>query len=256
MIALMHTDLPEPVAPATSMWGIRVRSATDDWPETSRPRPNRSVPLVAAHSSDSITPRSDTREIWTLGTSTPTKSRPGTGASMRIGDAASASDRSLESAWICETRTLMCFSSPLRSLRTITPGRRPNWVTAGPWFTSTTLTGTPKPARVCSMICTRRRRSSCWMSFSLTSSRMSLRTGVRQVCPPPPMMRGSRWAGPVWAAGAGAAPRLAGSGVPLPLDGTAGAPLFAVALRPACPLPLITGLLALVDSHGGRTAAS
>ena len=49
----------------------------------------------------------------------------------------------LESAWICETRTLMCFSSPLRSLRTITPGRRPNCVTAGPWFTSTTLAGTP-----------------------------------------------------------------------------------------------------------------
>ena len=138
MIALTQTDLPEPVAPAMSRWGMRARSATVAWPETSRPRPKLSAPLVAAHSSDSITPRSETSEIWTLGTSMPTKSRPGTGASMRMGEAASASDRSLDSAWICETRTLMCFSSPLRSLRTMMPGRRPNWVTAGPWLTSTT----------------------------------------------------------------------------------------------------------------------
>ena len=37
-MAVIQTDLPEPVAPATSMCGIRERSATTGWPETSRPR--------------------------------------------------------------------------------------------------------------------------------------------------------------------------------------------------------------------------
>jgi hypothetical protein len=35
---LMHTDLPEPVAPAMSRWGIFVRSDTSGLPETSLPR--------------------------------------------------------------------------------------------------------------------------------------------------------------------------------------------------------------------------
>ena len=98
MMALTQTDLPDPVAPAINRWGMRTRSATVAWPDTSRPSPKIRVPLVAAHSSESITPRSETREICTLGTSMPTKSRPGTGASMRIGEAARASERSFASA--------------------------------------------------------------------------------------------------------------------------------------------------------------
>lgn len=36
---LMKLDLPEPVAPATSGWGILVRSAVTKWPSTSLPTP-------------------------------------------------------------------------------------------------------------------------------------------------------------------------------------------------------------------------
>ncbi|MNP68743.1 hypothetical protein D3C76_1647400 [compost metagenome] len=38
IIPLIHTDLPEPVAPATNKWGILARLATMGWPEISRPR--------------------------------------------------------------------------------------------------------------------------------------------------------------------------------------------------------------------------
>ena len=37
-MALMATDLPDPVVPATRRWGILARSATTGWPEMSLPR--------------------------------------------------------------------------------------------------------------------------------------------------------------------------------------------------------------------------
>ena len=39
MMALMQTDLPEPVVPATSRWGSLARSMAMGAPETSRPKP-------------------------------------------------------------------------------------------------------------------------------------------------------------------------------------------------------------------------
>ena len=45
---LMHTDLPDPVVPAMSIWGILARSATMTWPAISRPRATVSLPFEAA----------------------------------------------------------------------------------------------------------------------------------------------------------------------------------------------------------------
>ncbi len=42
MMALTHTDLPEPVVPAISRCGMAVRSAATAWPETSCPSARRS----------------------------------------------------------------------------------------------------------------------------------------------------------------------------------------------------------------------
>ena len=93
-MALMHTLLPEPVAPAISRWGISARSTAIGWPDTSSPRAMASGEMIALNALDSITPRSDTRETDSLGTSRPTTDRPGTGASMRMGEAARARARS------------------------------------------------------------------------------------------------------------------------------------------------------------------
>ena len=103
-----------------------------------------------------MTPRKLTVPKEVLGTSMPTTGLPGTGASMRIVGAASASARSLASEVILSTLTRVRetssslspaspFSSlPLTFLVFISqPGSMPNWVTVGPTFICTTLAFTP-----------------------------------------------------------------------------------------------------------------
>ena len=89
---LMHTLLPEPVAPATSKCGMRVRSPTTGLPATSMPMPIGSRAREncgAAIRSPSLTVATDV-----LGTSMPTIGRPGTGASTRSVGAPSRNARS------------------------------------------------------------------------------------------------------------------------------------------------------------------
>ena len=106
MMAFRQTLLPEPVAPANSRWGMEARLATTASPDTPRPRAMRSEACILRNVSDSRTPRSPTTALVSLGTSIPTRARPGTGASMRICAAASARARSLVSDRILLTRTL------------------------------------------------------------------------------------------------------------------------------------------------------
>ena len=46
-MALIPTDLPEPVVPATSTWGILARSATTGLPTMSLPKPMVSMDLAS-----------------------------------------------------------------------------------------------------------------------------------------------------------------------------------------------------------------
>ena len=87
-IAFTQPDLPEPVVPATRMWGIFVRSAPIARPGTSLPSHTVSGDQSAG-GSWKTSPRWTIRR-WRLGTSTPTACLPGIGARIRISDAASA----------------------------------------------------------------------------------------------------------------------------------------------------------------------
>ena len=95
---LTKTLLPWPVAPAMSRWGIRVRSPTMAWPETSLPTASPSESEPARKLADSTTSRIETRLADLLGTSIPTADLPGIGASIRSGAAARARERSFWSA--------------------------------------------------------------------------------------------------------------------------------------------------------------
>ena len=68
IIELTSTDLPEPVVPAMSTWGIFARSWTMAWPSTSSPMATCKGPGPAAAST------SGRYTIWRLrlGTSMPT----------------------------------------------------------------------------------------------------------------------------------------------------------------------------------------
>ena len=74
---LMHTDLPEPVAPAISRWGIFARSETSGLPLTSLPSAMGRSALAPTQSSDSRISRRPTVVAFWLGTSTPTAALPG-----------------------------------------------------------------------------------------------------------------------------------------------------------------------------------
>ena len=102
--ALMQTLLPDPVAPAISRCGIRVRSPTTVLPETS-------VPIASDSSVRSfwkvgvwMISRKVTRLVALLGTSIPRAGFPGMGAWIRIA-ADKASERSFCRAVIFRTGT-------------------------------------------------------------------------------------------------------------------------------------------------------
>ena len=100
-IVLMQPDLPEPVVPAISRWGMRARSVQTAVPEMSLPSQTASGLAVAGRSSK-MSP-SVTRFGERFGISTPTACFPGIGARMRISVVASAYERSSFSAATFET---------------------------------------------------------------------------------------------------------------------------------------------------------
>ncbi len=84
----MAPDLPAPVVPATSRWGIFARSAPIALPATSLPSHT-----VSGEESRGGSPKTSPRRTilrCALGTSTPTACLPGIGARMRMSVAASA----------------------------------------------------------------------------------------------------------------------------------------------------------------------
>ena len=91
---LMHTLLPDPVDPATSIWGIFVKSATIGVPAISLPKATGTPPTEFLKTSVSRTSRRHTGVTFLFGTSIPTAALPGMGASIRISVAASFKARS------------------------------------------------------------------------------------------------------------------------------------------------------------------
>ena len=89
-IELTKLDLPEPVEPATSRWGIFVRFAVTKWPSMSLPRPITIGWLsLTVDGARSTSPRR-TISRSELGTSMPTADLPGIGASSRTLSVATA----------------------------------------------------------------------------------------------------------------------------------------------------------------------
>ncbi len=79
---LIHTDLPEPVAPATRTWGILVMSQRMTSPPASRPKGVTRWPSVFLYPLSSSKPRSNTGLVFLFGISTPIAGLPGIGASI------------------------------------------------------------------------------------------------------------------------------------------------------------------------------
>ena len=89
-IELRQLDLPAPVWPAISTWGIVARSTMTDRPLMSRPTPTSSGARALAASAEVRMSPSATTSRSSLGTSTPIAWRPGIGAMIRTSDEASA----------------------------------------------------------------------------------------------------------------------------------------------------------------------
>ena len=135
-MVLMQTDLPEPVAPAISIWGIFAISVVTIFPAISFPTAKARFDGNSLNSLDSSKSRSATAEFSLFGTSIPTAALPGIGASIRISVAA---------------RFSLISSARPTILLTFTPcsGCNSYLVTAGPWLISVIVTRTPKVASVC-----------------------------------------------------------------------------------------------------------
>ena len=82
-IALIPTDLPEPVVPATNRWGIRARSATVGTPEISLPKANVNGDGERSYASDDRTSLSLTISLFSFGISIPTTDFPGITSTTR-----------------------------------------------------------------------------------------------------------------------------------------------------------------------------
>ena len=90
IIELMNDDFPDPVAPATSRWGIFARLATTKPPSTSLPRPA----TIGWWSERAMLERStsprETISLSMLGISMPIADLPGIGLRMRTSADATA----------------------------------------------------------------------------------------------------------------------------------------------------------------------
>ena len=76
----MATDLPEPVVPATSRWGMRARSAMIASPPIFLPRQSASFCLVSAKAGEARSSRRYTVSRLAFGNSMPMALRPWTTA--------------------------------------------------------------------------------------------------------------------------------------------------------------------------------
>ena len=126
---LSCTDLPAPVAPAMSRWGISARSLTSGRPSTSRPIAMGRAPVSSWKSDDSRISRRPTTEGDAFGTSIPTTPLPFT-RSTRMAGARSAMQIS---SW--RFRIFLRVSP--------SPNRNSNVVTTGPGWMRSTSPRTP-----------------------------------------------------------------------------------------------------------------
>ena len=135
IIELMHTLLPEPVAPAISICGILAISPTHTSPAAFFPSAKQSLDLWFLNTSESITSLNITDSATAFGTSIPTAAFPGIGASILIDFAA---------------KFKAISSAKLTILLTLTPvlGVSSYLVTVGPFVMLVTLASTPKLASV------------------------------------------------------------------------------------------------------------
>ena len=139
-MALMATDLPVPVAPATSRCGIRARSHTTGWPSMLLPSARVSSDSAPANASARRISLMRTISRSSFGTSRPITERPCTTST---------------------TRTLFTDSARARSLahlvmllpRTPGAGSRSKCVITGPGDTATTLASTPNSSSLSSICC-------------------------------------------------------------------------------------------------------
>ena len=140
MIVLMHTDLPEPVAPAISRCGIFARLHRIGAPAMSLPSATVNGPFALCITSDCSTSLSVTVVRVLLGTSTPTSALPGIGASIRT---------DLTAMFIA----ILWFR--FVTLLTLMPG-----AISGPWVMWRTFAGMRKDLSVSSSRCVRSSSSS------------------------------------------------------------------------------------------------
>ena len=147
MIVLMHTDLPEPVAPAISKCGIFARLHRIGAPAMSLPSATVSGPFALCITSDCSTSLSVTVVRVLLGTSTPTSALPGIGASIRT---------DLTAMFIA----ILWFR--FVTLLTLMPGAisSSKREIAGPWVMWRTFAGMRKDLSVSSSRCVRSSSSS------------------------------------------------------------------------------------------------
>ena len=135
MMLFTHTDLPLPVLPAMSRWGILHRSATCATPAMSLPSAMPRGEVMRKKLWLSNTLRIYTGVFLWLGTSMPTAGLPGMGASMRT--SATARFRAISSA-----------SEVMRLILTPAMGCTSYRVTEGPREISSTRVRTPKLSSV------------------------------------------------------------------------------------------------------------
>ena len=79
-IELIHTDLPEPVAPAIIPWGIFLRSSVTGFPVKPSPRTASNGDVEFINSSVPITSEMRTGLVFRFGISIPIELLPGIGA--------------------------------------------------------------------------------------------------------------------------------------------------------------------------------
>ena len=135
---LIHTDLPEPVAPAISICGIFAISAIIVFPAISLPTPNDIADWLSLNSLDSTSSLKYTLPASLLGTSIPIAALPGIGASI-----------------LMSARLSLISSDKETILLTLTPcsGCNSYLVTVGPQLISVIVTLTPKVSSVSCNLC-------------------------------------------------------------------------------------------------------
>ena len=159
MMLFTQTDLPLPVLPAMSRWGILHRSATWATPAMSLPSATPKGEVIRRKAWLSKTLRIKTGVFLWLGTSMPTAGLPGMGASMRT--SATARFRAISSA-----------SEVMRLIFTPAMGWTSYRVTEGPREISSTRVRTPKLSSVSTSFWALA-FSSSWAPGSLSSADFS-----------------------------------------------------------------------------------